>query len=68
MDEQWFAVLLLLLVVGVVFEVWFGKTIGRRKWLQGGLVTLSLVVAMSVPSCSTDDAGRPDGPDIPYSF
>lgn len=68
MDEQWFAVLSLLLVVGVMFDVWFGKTTRWRKWLHGGLVALYLIMAMSVPSCSMGDADRPDGPDIPYSF
>lgn len=68
MDEHWFAVLLLLLVVGVVFDVWLGQTIGWRGWLHGAIVLMFLLVMMLMPSCNTDDANRPEGPHTPYGF
>lgn len=68
MKEHWFPVLTFVVIGAVVFDVLFGKTIRWRKWLHGVVVIMFLLVAMSVPRCSTDDANRPDGPDIPYSF
>ena len=68
MKEYLFSAMLLLLVIGAVFDVWFGKSITWRKWLQGAIVVLFLLVLGTIPRCGADDPDRPDGPYIPYRF
>ena len=67
MESYLFGPLALLLVIGLIFDVWFGRELKHRKWVQAGLVALYALVLLAMPSCRSDDPDRPDGPDIPYS-
>jgi hypothetical protein len=68
MSDPWFSIFSLLLVIWVAFDVFSGKEIRQRKWLQGGVVVLFLIVLISIPRCGSVSEDTPDGQDIPYSF
>jgi predicted anti-sigma-YlaC factor YlaD len=53
-----------LLAVGVVVDIWFGKSMRRRGLLQLSLAILYIVLMMTMPSCSMGHEDR----EVPGTF
>lgn len=67
-EAPWFGLLVIGLVGGVAFDIWFGKTIRWRKPLQLALVVLYVLVALTMPRCSDGDPNQPDIEAPPYMY
>lgn len=68
MPEYVFALLLLMLLVGVVVDVWAGKTMPRRKLLHAGLVVLAVLVFLTMPQATRHAPAAPEIQEPPYRF